>query len=185
MSAVLQSTFPLPNRPRPAVGAVKPSTRVAPRANLTRVSILIGIFVSLFVVRLFISVAIDSSAYQIATLGSQSANLTRDAAFLDEQLEVLNSPQNLSTVARKLGMVNNNRPAYLRLSDGRVWGDPHTVGNTVKESSPIANHLIGTLGDVPKITGVANNTTKELGSESKPSSQAASGTKGIPAPNTH
>lgn len=185
MSAILQSTYPLPSRTRPAIGAVRPSNRVAPRANLTRAALLIGIFVSLFVVRLFISVAIDSSAYQIATLGSQSANLTRDASFLDEQLEVLNSPQNLSTVARKLGMVNNNRPAYLRLSDGKVWGDPHAVGNTVKEASPIANNLLGTLGEVPKITGVANNTTKELGSESKPSSLAASDAKGIPAPNTH
>jgi len=107
--------------------------------------------------RLVLSVAIDANAYAIAAKAQESQNLGRDAQLIGEQLNVLNSPQHLSLLlAQGLGMISNARPAYLRISDGKVWGNPFVAGQGSIDRTTIANSLESAL--IPKSTtrGVAS-----------------------------
>jgi hypothetical protein len=179
-------------RPRPRlvspVRALPASTTTAKiRAIFSsrNVAVIVVSIVLLVVGRLVLSVAIDANAYAIAEKAKESQNLGRDAQMIQEQLNVLNSPQHLSTVAHSLGMISNSRPAYLRISDGKVWGNPNVVGLGSIDRTDIANSLASTL--IPKSTarGVASVEKATVGADSVRKSTNVASTSGIPAPNTH
>ena len=185
------SAMPQPTlRPR-AVSPVRAlpslSTAAKIRAIFTarNVTVIVVSIVLLVVGRLVLSVAIDANAYAIAAKAKESQNLGRDAQMIEEQLNVLNSPQHLSTVAHGLGMISNSNPAYLRISDGKVWGDPNVVGGSSIDRTNVANALASTL--IPKSTsrGVASVEKVTVGADSVKKSTNVSSTSGIPAPNTH
>ena len=183
MSAVAQTVYGYP-RPqaatRPGLRAV---TRPRARVSVKTVAMFVTALVSIIVLRMFVSVAVESSAYQIAALNKQNVGLSRDAQFLQEQLNVLDSPQSVAAMAAELGMVSNSRPTYIRLSDGKVWGS----GKAAKESSAkvaqIPNNLIGAYGETPTFTGVATTSVRVAATQSD--SATASSSTGIPAPSTH
>lgn len=131
------------------------------------------------------TVAIDSNAYAIAAKAKESQNLGRDAQLIGEQLNVLNSPQHLSTVAHNLGMISNSRPAYLRLSDGKVWGDPNVVQRGSIDQINIANSLEATLIPASTARGVASIDQVSVRADSVKTTTTVTSTSGIPAPNTH
>jgi len=177
-------------RPRlvPPVRALPASTTTAKiRAifSARNVAVIVVSIVLLVVGRLVLSVAIDANAYAIAEKAKESQNLGRDAQMIQEQLNVLNSPQHLSTVAHSLGMISNSRPAYLRISDGKVWGNPNVVGLGSIDQTDIPNSLASTL--IPKSTarGVASVEKATVGADSVTKSTNVASTTGIPAPNTH
>ena len=203
------ATYPMPTRPvsiqrplqrppRPIphlnpVPAARPQA-VAPQTGRVRALVtgrnIVVVFIALitiFVLRLLISVGTDANAYAIAEKAQISQNLTRDAQFLQEQLNVLNSPQNLSAVATQLGMISNSNPAYLRISDGKMWGNPQVGLSGVNDRTHIANVLLSTLLPVQFEQGVATGTVPPRGAESDQKSVvgAGAGLSEIPAPNTH
>ncbi len=149
------------------------------------VTIIVMSFVLLTVGRLVLSVAIDANAYAIAAKAHESQDLGRDAQLIGEQLNVLNSPQHLSSVAQSLGMISNARPAYLRISDGKVWGNPYVAGQESLDRTDIANSLESTL--IPKSTaqGVASVERVSPQADSVKTRTTVTSTTGIPAPNTH
>ncbi|CAB4621666.1 unannotated protein [freshwater metagenome] len=149
------------------------------------VTIIVVSIVLLIVGRLVLSVAIDANAYAIAAKAHESQNLGRDAQLIGEQLNVLNSPQHLSSVAQGLGMISNARPAYLRISDGKVWGNPYVVGQGSIDRTTIANSLESAL--IPRSTarGVASVERVSGGADSVKTRTTVTSTSGIPAPNTH
>jgi len=175
-------------RPVSPVRALPTMTTAAKvRAVFSRrnVTIIVVSFVLLIVGRLVLSVAIDANAYAIAAKAQESQNLGRDAQLIGEQLNVLNSPQHLSSVAQGLGMISNARPAYLRISDGKVWGNPFVAGQGSIDRTTIANSLESAL--IPKSTtrGVASVEGVSGGADSVKTTTPATSTSGIPAPNTH
>lgn len=186
-------------RPVPPVRALPVSTGSASeklRAIFTarNITIVLVSFVMIFVGRLLITVATDANAYAISAKAIESQNLTRDAQFIQEQLNVLNSPQYLSTLAQKMGMISNSQPAYLRISDGKVWGNPQVAVFGNIDRTNIANALEDVILTAGAGTGVATAEKTSNGAESaqKPvtvtspiatNSSATSTT--IPAPNTH
>lgn len=183
MSAVTNSTFGYPRAqgsPRPGLRAV---SRPRPRLSVKTVTILVSAFVALIVVRLFVTVAIESSAYEIASLNQQNVSLSRDAAFLKEQLNVLDSPQNVAAMAAEMGMVSNSRPTYLQLSDGTVWGSGKAASARSATVATVANDLIGAYGQTPSLAGVA--TQSSTGGATQSGSATTSAPTGIPAPSTH
>jgi len=203
------ATYPMPTRPAgaqlPRQSAPRPITHLYPvppvrahavepqsgriRALVTarNITIILLAFVAIFVGRLLISVATDANAYAIAEKAQLSQNLTRDAQFLQEQLNVLNSPQNLSAVATKLGMISNSNPAYLRISDGKMWGNPQVAESGINDSTKIANVLLSSLLPVPSEQGVATDQgePREAESGQRLGEDAGSGSSTIPAPNTN
>lgn len=207
MSTITQTRYPVsPAVRRPVTSAVpatpylrpvaplRPTTTSAPsrvriRAIFTprNITIVLLAFAAIFVGRLMISVATDANAYAIAEQTRESHNLALDAQFIQEQLNVLNSPQNLSTVAQKMGMISNSSPAYLRVSDGKKWGNAQVGGRGVIDRTSIANSLVSALATSSETQGVA---AQELSSREAESRQQVvvvteSPTTAIPAPNTH
>ena len=203
------ATYPMPTRPatvqRPEQGPLRTTTHlypvpparptaVAPQPGRVRalvtarnITIIIVAFIAIFVGRLLISVATDANAYAIAEKSQLSQNLTRDAQFLQEQLNVLNSPQNLSAAATQLGMISNSNPAYLRISDGKMWGNPQVGTSGLDDRTTIANVLLTTLLPDQSEQGVATDSKPSRGAESgvQTGVGASLGSSTIPAPNTH
>lgn len=207
MSTITQTRYPsAPAMRRPGVGYVPvgPAVRrvapmrpvpvaTAPRVQiraiftLRNIAIVLVAFAAIFVGRLMISVATDANAYAIAEQTRVSQNLALDAQFIQEQLNVLNSPQNLSTVAQKLGMISNSSPAYLRMSDGKKWGNGQVGARGVIDRTSIANSLVATLTPSTQPQGVAEPETPKRGAESGQQVVIVteSTATAIPAPNTH
>jgi len=73
---------------------------------------------------LLLNTAMQRSAFQLEELQQTSAALAVRGEVLDTQVERLRAPDRLARAASRLGMVAMTAPVFLRLSDGRVLGDP-------------------------------------------------------------
>ena len=73
---------------------------------------------------LLLNTAMQRSAFQLEALKDKTAALTVRSEVLDTQVERLRAPARLANAATRLGMVPMSAPVFLRLSDGRVIGDP-------------------------------------------------------------
>ena len=69
-----------------------------------------------------LSVLTTQGSYQIAELTSQQRQLDWQKQMLYDDVAGLSSPQYLAANASALGMVINESPSYLRLSDGAILG---------------------------------------------------------------
>jgi hypothetical protein len=83
---------------------------------------------TILIAQLLMSVALSHGAYEVSSLKSQLTETGWQKESLGEQLETLSSPQYVASAAAGLGMVINSSPAYLRLSDGAVLGQPGQAG---------------------------------------------------------
>lgn len=175
----------VPVHERPPIRRVQPTSKSLAVLTGRNIGIMCVAFVAIMLCRLFVSVATDANAYEIASLAKESQNLTRDAQHIQEQLDVLNSPQYLSNVAQSLGMMSNPSPAYLRISDGKVWGDPVVVSSGLIDKTHIANDLVSELGVKSLTKGVASRQAPPSAPHSNSRSVVNSEPSGIPAPDTH
>lgn len=73
---------------------------------------------------LLLNTELQSGTFNITKLSSQAGQLRDQQEQLEKQVRTLESPQNLSDRALRMGMVPNPNPVFLRLSDGRVLGVP-------------------------------------------------------------
>ena len=116
-----------------------------------------GLF-ALFLAQLFLSIVISDGAYEISALRIEQRNLTRVEQSLNEDLELLASPQNLATRAESLGMVMSpSTPMFLRLADGAVVGSA-SAGKAAAllgaNGSLVANSLLSGMPEAdPEVTG--------------------------------
>lgn len=68
--------------------------------------------------------SMQQAAFTVTDLQRQADALTARQQSLSMDIEKLRDPQALATRAKKLGMVPPLNPAFLRLSDGKVLGQP-------------------------------------------------------------
>ncbi|MGW7679994.1 hypothetical protein ACWGID_04595 [Kribbella sp. NPDC054772] len=73
---------------------------------------------------LLLNTELQSGTFAITKLSNQADQLRDQQEQLEKQVRTLESPQNLSDRALRMGMVPNPNPVFLRLSDGRVLGVP-------------------------------------------------------------
>lgn len=112
-------------RPRRLVALPRPSVRRAPRVAHGVVAFAgLG---AIILGQLGISMVIGEGAYEIAGLQATSAQLSREQQTLQEQLDTLESPQQVATAAESLGMVQGQASQFLQLSTGTVLGGPDTL----------------------------------------------------------
>src|SRR5690554_3888769 len=124
--------------------------------------IIAGLF-AVLASQLLLSIALADGAYQISDLQAQQKELSRAQQAVTEELNVLESPQNLAARAESLGLVSNNSAVYLDLASGKVLGSPKAAkagagsvtGNT--GGLLIPNAL---LADVPTTMNPAKPTVK-------------------------
>jgi hypothetical protein len=144
--AVVPSRAPRPHRERPELVEVTP-TRAQRRARprVLAAVIAVGALGVLLLAQLGISMLLSKGAYQLDELQAKQTEMSRSQQSLDEQLQVLDSPQNLSRNAQALGMIANSTPVYLDPKNGKVYGTPtpatagEATGNTANQ---VQNHLL-------------------------------------------
>lgn len=73
---------------------------------------------------ILISTTLQSLAFQQSALNAEVTALEHQRDALTRQVDRLSSPASIADGASRLGMVRNQNPAFLRLSDGQVLGKP-------------------------------------------------------------
>jgi hypothetical protein len=86
------------------------------------VATLLGIF-AILAVQLILSIALSGGAYEIASLKGEMRNTEQKRQMVAEDINALIAPDTLAGLAASMGMVADNNPAYLRLSDSSVVGE--------------------------------------------------------------
>jgi hypothetical protein len=76
----------------------------------------------------------QQASFTATALQAQVTELTAKEQSLNMELDALRDPQRLATAAKDLGMVPPSQPAFVRLADGRVLGNPTpaTTGDAVR-----------------------------------------------------
>jgi hypothetical protein len=76
----------------------------------------------------------QQDSFRATAMQERAKALTDEQQSLDMELQGLRSPQHLAVAARRLGMVAPAQAAFLRVSDGRVLGQPlaATSGDAVR-----------------------------------------------------
>lgn len=97
------------------------ATPAAPKLRYIVVTLL-GIF-AILAVQLMLSIALSGGAYEIASLKGEMRQTEQKRQMVAEDINALIAPDTLAGLATSLGMVADNNPAYLRLSDSSVVGE--------------------------------------------------------------
>jgi hypothetical protein len=140
-----------------------------------------------------LSIMTTQGSYELSALTQAQRELTYEKQILYDDVAGLSSPQYLAANAAALGMVIDESPSYLRLSDGAVLGASEVamgsssidaigrgaVPNALIADTPLVTVPDATIGGVPVVVpdgGVADggvsNTPPPL-------------TDGLPTPSTH
>ena len=120
--------------PRFADAAVERArlTVVPPRRSLGRTQaartpfavLVIAMLAAGVVGLLMFNTNMQQASFAATALQDRVNVLTAKEQSLDMELDELRDPQNLAVAAKALGMVAPSQPAFVRLSDGRVLGNP-------------------------------------------------------------
>ena len=198
------STATTPARAHPASGRLHPAPggerhpdrrlhAVAAPHPRRRPKLVYGIIavagaLAILVAQMVLSIMTTQSSYQVSRLTSQQRELTWHKQILYDEVAGLSSPQNLAANATALGMVIDQSPSYLRLSDAKILGKSKPAGakSTVDAlgRGQVANALIAKdpLVTDPKetISGAATSSTSAVDAATPPPL-----TEGLPVPQTH
>lgn len=77
---------------------------------------------------LVLNTSLQQGAFYARDLEARAQTLTQQREALQLRVAELREPQLVAEKAASLGMVPNPSPAFLRLSDGRLLGDPSPAG---------------------------------------------------------
>jgi len=174
----------LPSRQRVSVSssATSADTRSRRRPRAFFAIVTAAVMFGVMVAQMLLSVALESGAYEIAHLQSANKEANRSYQQMSQDIDRLSSPQHLALNAEALGMMSNNTPAYLRLSDGAVLGAPTSGDGFVNLVAPDGGSLVpnSLLSDVPLVTSAP--APSEAGSTSASASAASQSVVGTGAP---
>jgi hypothetical protein len=108
--------------PRPRLTVVQ---RMAPRApRVPFVVLVLTLLVGGLVGLLLLNTTLQRGAYLTTSLRQTSSDLTIRQQRLELEVAALREPQRVASEAQRLGMVQNDSPAFLSLSTGRIIGTP-------------------------------------------------------------
>jgi len=94
------------------------------RVSAPVVMILVAGFVAVAILHLLLTILTSQSVYELSDLKREKRELDTTSQILSEEVSSLASNQNLLNTASRLGMVPNNNPVFLRLTDQSVLGQP-------------------------------------------------------------
>lgn len=109
--------------------------------------------VAIALAQMGLSILTTQGTYELAALSQQQRDLTYQKQMLYDEVAGLGSPQYLAANAAALGMVINESPSYLRLSDGAIIGAGHAAadGSAVDAINRGAVHN-ALIADTPLVT---------------------------------
>lgn len=141
-----------------------------------------------------LSIVMTQGGYEERSLREQQRQLQWERQSVSEELTGLSSPQYLAANAAALGMVINESPTYMRLSDGRVLGagtaaswqstvdaiGRGSVANSLVVDAPLVTEPDATMQGMPE-TPVEENADAVVVDPSQPPALS----EGLPTPATH
>ncbi len=181
--------------PRFAEAAVERArlTVVPPRRTLGRTQaartpfavLVIAILAAGVVGLLMFNTSMQQTSFEATALQDRMNVLTAKEQSLALELDELRDPQHLAVSAKELGMVAPSQPAFVRLADGRVLGNPTpaTVGDTVRVN-PLPSKKPAALKRKTVIVKVPAATTPGSTSGTTSDAAATSATSGTDTPGT-
>ena len=181
--------------PRFAEAAVERArlTVVPPRRTLGRTQaartpfavLVIAILAAGVVGLLMFNTSMQQTSFKATALQDRVNVLTAKEQSLALELDALRDPQHLAVAAKELGMVAPSQPAFVRLADGRVLGNPTpaTVGDTVRVN-PLPSKKPAALKRKTIIVKVPAATTPSTTSGTTSAAGTTSATSGTDTPGT-
>lgn len=179
-------------------GASGPSLRVVDEPSRRRRPKLVYGIVALIgaltigTAQMALSILTTQSSYELSTLSQEARELTWQKQILYDDVAGLSSPQYLAANASALGMVIDESPSYLRLSDGALLGAGQAaIGSTSVDAINRATVPNALITDTPLVT--APDATIEgapVETEVAPADGGVANTPppltdGLPTPSTH
>ena len=145
--------------------------------------------------QMVLSIMTTQSSYELSTLTQQQRDLTYEKQILYDDVAGLSSPQYLAANAAALGMVIDESPSYLRLSDGALLGAGEVslgsssvdaigrgaVPNALITDTPLVTEPDATIGGKPVVPVDAGTDAGGSGVGNTPPPI----TDGLPTPSTH
>ncbi|MCH6229817.1 hypothetical protein MK786_03595 [Microbacterium sp. CFH 31415] len=145
--------------------------------------------------QMVLSIMTTQSSYELSTLTQQQRDLTYEKQILYDDVAGLSSPQYLAANAAALGMVIDESPSYLRLSDGALLGAGEislgsssvdaigrgAVPNALITDTPLVTEPDATIGGKPVVPVDAGTGAGDGGVGNTPPPV----TDGLPTPSTH
>ncbi|KSU54355.1 hypothetical protein [Microbacterium enclense] len=154
--------FPTPVRERRLTVVPAPARRRVPRRLFGIIAVTGALVIVL--AQMGLGILTTQSSFEIASLTQQQRDLTYQKQILFDETAGLSSPQYLAANAAALGMVIDESPTYLRLSDGAVVGSDKPADTTssvdAKGRGSVGNSLIA---GVPLVTDPSAATTETGG----------------------
>src|SRR5262249_26959130 len=88
---------------------------------------------------LLLNTKINENAFRLDDLNRRQTSLTQQEEELERELAVKASSGDLEAQARRLGLIPADKPAYLRMPDGRVFGVPQPANGAASVTSQTAS----------------------------------------------
>ncbi|PPA61316.1 hypothetical protein [Micromonospora chalcea] len=123
--------------PAPRLRVAPPAPIRVPRAPF--VALILVLVVGGVLGILAVNTKINENAFKLERLQQQQAKLDVDEQELKKEIANQKAPGNLTANARKLGLVESEDPAYIRLPDGQTIGVPHPAQGAPSVTSQQGN----------------------------------------------
>ncbi|MGZ0711054.1 hypothetical protein ACWPKO_22275 (plasmid) [Coraliomargarita sp. W4R53] len=179
---------PTPAAPRRGLRVVEaPAPKRRPKLLYGVVAVL-GAFV-IAGSQMVLSIMTTQTTYELSTLEKTQRSLTYDKQILGDEVAGLSSPQYLAANASALGMVIDESPSYLRLSDGKVLGTEQTSNGSTSIDAigrgVVANALIANTPLVTAPDATIDGAPVAAADPALVSDTPLPVTDGLPTPSTH
>lgn len=193
MSAEALPAFPASQRPVIQTPARRLAPVAAPlprrRPRLLYGLVAVGGAVAIGAAQMGLSIMTTQGSYEIASLTAAQRDVSYQQQILQDDIAGLSSPQYLAANATALGMVINEAPNYLRLSDGATIGKGHAAGAVSSvdalDKAAVPNHLVNGVPLVtdPEASLESGKPVQDKAILNTPTPPPI--TDGLPTPTTH
>ena len=124
MTALAHSVGSAPRAMKPrALTSTRQKTQADAVPKLRYIVVLLAGIFAILGGQLLLSIAVSGGAYEIASLKTDLRGSQQQQQIVGEEISALVAPDTLATLAGSMGMVPDNNPAYIRVSDGAVVGE--------------------------------------------------------------
>lgn len=153
MSAQVSFTQAEPTQVGPRLTLVPP---VRSTVSTMGFALIVMVLVALGMgVVMVVTTSVAAQSRELSSLRTEATELEYTAAALTTELQSTSSSASLAMRASDLGMVPNRYPAFIRLSDGAILGDPTPV---TRDESPYLRRVQQASAATPQ---VRSNTLKQ------------------------
>jgi hypothetical protein len=128
------------------------------------VLLVVGVLTSGLVGLLLLNTVLAQGSFRLHDLSHRSGDLSDRQQALQLRVDAAGTPHHLARKAKELGLVAAHDPGFLRLSDGRVLGDPQPATLPPPPAPPAPT----TDGTKPGAQDTKPDTTTDAKPDTKP-----------------